>query len=77
MTGSYLLPTWLSENAETLRARAARARRSTVDPTGYWGKQVTALAETHEAAAQVYEAMLVKILTEQSVPPSITPEDPR
>ncbi len=73
MTSSYLLPVWLTENVEILRGRAARARRSTIDPTSYWGKQVTAIAEAHEAAAAVYEAALLKIHAEHPAPPSLTP----
>lgn len=67
--GSYLLPTWLAENADELRIRAARARRATANPASYWGKQVTAIAEAHEEAARVYEQRLRAI--ENSAHPSI------
>ena len=51
-----LLLLWLTENAERCRQRAREARRATRNPRGRFGASVTALADAHDAAAEVYEA---------------------
>jgi hypothetical protein len=51
-----LLLLWLDDNAERCRQRAREARAATQQPDGQYGHCVNALAEAHDAAAEVYSA---------------------
>jgi len=51
-----LLVMWLRDNAKRCLTEARKARAATKQPTMSYGACVTALAEAHEAAAEVYAA---------------------